>query len=264
MYGFYITMGMFGSGKTQNMTKYLRDANPHKITNISNYWTGYTDFQVQSHRDLISILTDIYDYHQYINLYDERELLYSHKPHLYNNYCINAQNFRKNYPNLPKNLSFNIALDEGSIYFNPRNFDKNFKGENEKLLDFIYQPRKLNCLFMVAVQNPLELDVKFRRLAGYYRKYYRGLHFIRWHKDFYFPNPEEMDFEKAEVIGWGVNFNFYPLFPRYQYNTKELIRVAEDIYRPHSLFQALANMDKPFRPSKVGDLRPSVASATVA
>jgi hypothetical protein len=70
-------------------------------------------------------------------------------------------------------LKFNIVLDEASIYFNPRNFKKNFGGENEKLLDFIYQPRKLNLLMFTVVQSPMELDVKFRRLATYYRKYYK-------------------------------------------------------------------------------------------
>ncbi len=117
---------------------------------------------------------------------------------------------------------------------------------------------------MVAVQNPLELDVKFRRLAGYYRKYYRGLHFIRWHKDLWFSNPEEMDFDKAEVIGWGINFNFYPWFPRYLYNTKELIQATEDIYVPRSLYLSLADMLHPFRPMKVGELRQGAALAATA
>jgi hypothetical protein len=54
---------------------------------------------------------------------------------------------------------------------------------------------------LVVVQNPLELDVKFRRLASYYRKYYKGFRLIRWHKDYFFPNPEEMDFEKADIVG---------------------------------------------------------------
>ena len=52
----------------------------------------------------------------------------------------------------------------------------------------------------VVVQSPMELDVKFRRLAQYYRKYYTGLGFYRWYKDFYFLNPEEMDLEKAEQV----------------------------------------------------------------
>ena len=98
-------------------------------------------------------------------------------------------------------IKFNIVIDEGSIYFNPRNFAKNFAGDNEKLLDFIYQPRKLNLLMFVVVQSPMELDVKFRRLATFYRKYYKGIGFYRWYRDFYFMDPENIDLEKAEEIG---------------------------------------------------------------
>lgn len=246
-------MGMFWSWKTQNMTKFLKDCNPKKEINITNYYTWYTDFQIQSHADLISILQDIYDYHQYVNLFDDAHIIYAHKPEQYPQYMEKALAFREKYPDLQKDMKFNIALDEGSIYFNPRNFDKNFKWENEKLLDFVYQPRKLNCLFMVAVQNPLELDVKFRRLAGYYRKYYRGLIFLRWHKDYFFLNPEEMDFEKAEVIGWGINFNFYPVFPRYKYYTKELIRISHNIYIPWSIFQRIKDTKTPNRILSVHD-----------
>ncbi len=86
------------------MTKFLRDANSSKVINISNYWTGYTDFQIQSHRDLINILTDIYDYHQYINLWEDREQLFAQKSHLYPAYLRKAAEFREKYPNLPRNI----------------------------------------------------------------------------------------------------------------------------------------------------------------
>ncbi|MDD3145473.1 MAG: hypothetical protein PHV23_05170 [Candidatus Gracilibacteria bacterium] len=242
MNGFYIVMGEFGSGKTQNITKYLKVYNPKKEINISNYYNGYSQFQISNHTDLINILSDIYDYHQYINLYEYREKLYTHKKSKLPTYLEGARLFHEKYGNnLQKNIKFNIALDEASIYFNPRDFKNNFGGENVKLLDFIYQPRKLNLLFLVVVQNPLELDVKFRRLASYYRKYYKGFRIIRWHKDYYFPNPEEMDFEKADIVGRGVNFNFYPLFPKYDYNTKELIKPGESIYNKGDLLKHLSN-----------------------
>lgn len=231
MQGFYIVMGEFGSGKTQNTTKYLKLYKPEKEINISNYYTWYTHFQLSNHQDIINILSDIYDYHQYNNLYEYREKLYKHKSQLLPEYEKNAKIFKEKYWELKKSIKFNIALDEASIYFNPRDFAKNFAWENAKLLDFIYQPRKLNLLFLVVVQNPLELDVKFRRLASYYRKYYKWFRIIRWHKDYFFPNPEEMDFEKADVVWKWVNFNFYPLFPKYDYNTKELIKPWESIYQ---------------------------------
>ena len=239
---FYIVMWEFGSWKTQNITKYLKVYNPKKEINISNYYNGYSQFQISNHTDLINILSDIYDYHQYINLYEYRDKLFTHKQSRLPKYLEWARLFHEKYwNNLQKNIKFNIALDEASIYFNPRDFKNNFWWENVKLLDFIYQPRKLNLLFLVVVQNPLELDVKFRRLAWYYRKYYKWFRIIRLHKDFYFPNPEEMDFEKADIVGRWVNFNFYPLFPKYDYNTKELIKPGESIYIKWDLLKYLSD-----------------------
>lgn len=159
----------------------------------------------------------------------------------------------KYFEQFSQNMKFNIVLDEWSIYFNPRNFAVNFSWKNERLLEFIYQPRKLNILMFVVVQSPMELDVKFRRLAQYYRKYYTWLGFYRWYRDFYFLNPEEMDLEKAQQV-WGgmimgANFNFYSKklpyylrYPNYKYNTKELIRVSTNIYQKWSIFTYLKNL----------------------
>ncbi len=243
-YGFFITMWEFGAWKTQNMTAYLKASNPLKEINITNYYTWYTDFQIWSHQDLINILNDIYDYHQYINLYDDRDKLFKFKPlSMLKEYEEKAMIFRNKYWDLKKSLKFNINIDEASIYFNPRNFAKNFSGANERLLDFVYQPRKLNLLMFCVVQSPMELDVKFRRLATYYRKYYKWFYFYRWYKDFLFINPEEIDLEKAEQVGWWMifwmNINFYPIYPRYDYNTKELIRPWIDIYQKWSLIDLI-------------------------
>ncbi|QFR39169.1 hypothetical protein A9Q91_02955 [Candidatus Gracilibacteria bacterium 28_42_T64] len=248
-------MGEFGSGKTQNTTAYLKGRKHGKEINITNYYTGYTDYQLSSHNDLVNILNDIYDYHQYINLYDDAEKLHTHKPRKqYEEYLFNAKEFRNKYPNLKKDLKFNIVLDECSIYFNPRNFKKNFSGENERLLDFIYQPRKLNLLMFCVVQSPMELDVKFRRLATYYRKYYKGVGFYRWYRDFYFLDPEEIDLEKAEQVGGGIlmgmNLNLYPIFPVYDYNTKELIRPGTDIYTKRSIYKYITKISQDAKPKK--------------
>ena len=99
-----------------------------------------------------------------------------------------------------------------------------------------------------VVQSPMELDVKFRRLATYYRKYYTGLKFYRWYKDFTFLDPEQIDLDKAEQTwGWifmGMNLNFYPVFPRYDYDTKELIRPWESIYEKWDIFKTMKNITK--------------------
>jgi len=244
---FFIVMWEFWAGKTQNTTAYLKYKDPNKEINITNYYTGYTDFQLSSHKDLINILNDIYDYHKAINLWDNRVKLFKFKSKEelaeYEKFSLD---FRKKYWLLDKNLKFNIVLDECSIYFNPRDFKINFSWENKKLLDFIYQPRKLNVLMFTVVQSPMELDVKFRRLATYYRKYYKWLKFYRWYKDYTFLDPEQIDLEKAEQTWGGVlmgmNLNFYPVFPRYDYDTKELIRPWESIYKKGAIFNKMKDI----------------------
>lgn len=246
---FFIVMWEFWAGKTQNTTAYMKYKDPNTEINIANYYTGYNDHQLSSHKDLINVLNDIYDYHKAINLWDNRKKLFKFKSkEELEEYEKKALDFRKTYWLLDKDLKFNIVLDECSIYFNPRDFKINFAWENKKLLDFIYQPRKLNVLMFTVVQSPMELDVKFRRLATYYRKYYTGLKFYRWYKDFTFLDPEQIDLDKAEQTwGWifmGMNLNFYPVFPRYDYDTKELIRPWESIYEKWDIFKTMKNITK--------------------
>ena len=202
-FGFYIILWEFWAWKTQAATLSLKESRHNRI-NISNYYTGYSDIQIQSYKDLINFLNDVNDYHQYISIIENYEERYKFKKNLKDDYIKSAKEFMNkyqlNYNYIKKHIKINLVLDECWIYFNSRNFDKNFKGENAKILDYIYQPRKINILLQLIVQNPSEIDVKFRRLAMWYRKYYRGFFFIRWFKDYYFPNPDNIDFEKAAKI----------------------------------------------------------------
>lgn len=289
-YGFFIALGEFGAGKTLNTTAYLFRTSKKFQVNATNYYTGYTDFQLSSHLDLVNYLNDVYDYHQFVNLLPDVKKLHTFKQSHVSEYLKEFRKFLSEvYPGsvylevvdeylakLPdsgrrwshldelvgvlrqqgyfgkmrSNLKFNVVLDEGSIYFNPRNFEKNFRGVNERLLDFIYQPRKLNLLMFVVVQSPMELDVKFRRLATYYRKYYKGLGFWRWFRDFYFMDPEQIDLEKAEHVGGGpifggtfhLTFKGRAIWPKYDYHTKELIRPGSDVYAKGSLFSHIIDI----------------------
>ncbi len=230
-YGFNVYMGEYGSGKTQNMTKFLKRKGKHQI-NVSNYYTGYTDVQIQSVHDLLAVLEDMYDYHRYVTMWPERKKLFSKKPWRLPSYEARAEEFHRKHPGLRPGVNFTLALDEGSVYFNPREVKENFAGRLRGLLKIFYQPRKIKLLLLVAVQSPHEIDVRIRRLASYYVKYYKGLVFFRWAKKYYFPNPEEMDFEKADLVGTSFNVNFYPYYPRYDYSTTELVDPSEDCYVP--------------------------------
>lgn len=243
-------MGEFWAGKTQNTTRFLKKYQPTNEINISNYYTGYTQFELSSVNDIINIFNDIYDYHQFVNYEGFFEKLFKLKPEkLKDEFFEKKVIFDEKYwKNLIKWLKFNIVLDESSIYFNPRNFKTNFWWKNEDLLNFVFQLRKLNVLFFCIVQSPYEIDVRFRRLATYYRKYYHWLWFYRWYKDFYFLNPEEVDLEMAQEVWWWVfrwwSFNFYPYYPKYDYFSYELIKPWLDIYKKGDLLKYISELSK--------------------
>lgn len=146
-----------------------------------------------------------------------------------------------------KDTKFNLILDEASIYFNNRSFAENFKGARSAILEYIYQVRKFNVLFFCIVQNPSELDTKFRRLAMYFRKYYHGIWRWQWWRDFYFINPDEMNLENAEEVGGGMfSGAFFNLFPyqKLDYLTTEWISIRNDVYNPTSVY---FHMNKNYR-----------------
>lgn len=294
MYGFYIVFGEFGSGKTRNVTTHLKYADKNTI-NISNYYTGYTHMQVETHNDIFNLFLDLYDFMFYYRLIKSGSLkkVYQNKSHTFVNYYNDLIKFldRIGLKNLSREVKvwgdrqksedyilfpdayrekeyskqiwanceelvdilkqswyldlwnvdtkFNIILDEASIYFNNREFSENFKWPRKAILEYIYQVRKFNVLFFCIVQNPAELDTKFRRLAMYFRKYYHGIFRWQWWRDFYFVNPDEMDLEKAEQVGWGMFsgafFNLYP-YQKLDYLTTEGISIRYDVYAPWSVF----------------------------
>lgn len=247
---FFTFFWFYWDWKTQNLVWYLLN-HTKKSINITNFYTWYTDFQISSYKDIINILDDIYEYHKFVILFKYQEKLHKFKPKEdFEKYKNDFLEFLKKYNitydefvRISKDIKFNVCIDEASIYFNPRDYAKNFAWENSPLNKYIFQPRKLNLLFIVVCQSPMELDVRFRRLCSTFREYTRWFWFWRWYTDYFFNNPETMDFEKAKVVWWWPVFwgylSIYPIYPNYDYNTKELIFPDKSIYIKGSIMKKI-------------------------
>ncbi|MCT4617411.1 MAG: hypothetical protein N4A38_04335 [Candidatus Gracilibacteria bacterium] len=139
-----------------------------------------------------------------------------------------------------------ISLDEATLYFGARNYEKNFKGENKFLLDFIVFPVKLNTRIEAIVQNPNMLDVNFRRQASTYKLHYAKLGgFLKRTSEVEVKDPEKVRFEDAEVMSSRLSINFYKLFkyPRIQYYRNHLISSTDkDLYSPGMYLEHIRHM----------------------
>lgn len=222
----------------------------NKIT-ITNYYTWYSDFQIQSMNDLYNVLKDINEYHNFCRILDIQKKLHKNKPKseffkfkkdffaFCQKYNI-SQEFIIN--KMIKSFEFDLVMDEGSIYFNPRSFST-FAGDNTRLLKYIYQPRKIKLRFMVIVQSLGELDVRFRRLATTFREYVRGFWIYKWYVDYFLLDPEEIKPENMQEVGWwpvfGSYVSAYPIYPVLDYETSEILDVWVDVYRPGDIIRLL-------------------------
>lgn len=118
-YGIYIISGAFGSGKTQAIVKYLKSANRKKFVNVANFYSGYNDFQLQSHKDITAFLWDLYEYYAFVRQVPSIKRLYTYKMHLASQWETAYQAFLDKHGITHQQaqlinhyLRFNIVLDE--------------------------------------------------------------------------------------------------------------------------------------------------------
>lgn len=176
---------------------------PKRSIKITNYSTGYSHVQIQSTEDLVNVLNDIADYHEAYRCFKRFSFIYRLYPKkIREEKLAYVTAIREKYGELPDDYFFQIATDEVGVWFNARNFAKNFNGKNERLLEFITQPRKIKTLWYCTVQNPALPDVNFMRLAQTLRFIYKGFGFLGWFKDFYFMGDDFSQVQTAECTGW--------------------------------------------------------------
>lgn len=129
---------------------------------ISNMWLAFPHVRWYVSDDLPAIIHAVQDYHDDVSTpsYAPNSYLFSHDIEKINQ----------------KPRQFFFLVDEGGLFFNARNFKKNF--DNPKMLEFFVQPRKYDCTIAIIAQNLNMLDVNFRRLAQdviEFRKWILGL-----------------------------------------------------------------------------------------
>ncbi|MDD2487134.1 MAG: hypothetical protein PHS92_02100 [Candidatus Gracilibacteria bacterium] len=146
-YGLEIIVGAYGTGKSFFTHRSITNWFGRNTIRIGNYCSPDFHLQFRSVKDLIEIL-------QAIN------------------------NFKKDPKNLKQKIE--IIIDEGALYFGNREFKTFPKG----LLSFLVQLRKLNVNTKIILQDLKMADITFRRLCYNVRKYYVGMGFIRFYKDF--------------------------------------------------------------------------------
>lgn len=78
----------------------------------------------------------------------------------------------------------------------------------------------------MVVQSFHEIDVRFRRLTTYFRKYYPFLRVVRRWVDLVFRDVDTMDETTAEINQMGFFINLHPIgikYPNFDYDTTEVI-----------------------------------------
>ena len=116
---------------------------------ISNMWLAFPHVRWYIADELPAIIEEIQNYHD-----DFATPMYAPKSYLW------AHNIK---PIKGKPRRFFFLIDEAWIFFNSRNFKKNF--EKPEMIEFLVQPRKFDCTIAVICQSLKMIDVNFVRLA---------------------------------------------------------------------------------------------------
>jgi hypothetical protein len=159
--------GYPGTGKTINMTHFLKKQWDRGAVVVTNYECKFADYVAPDFREFIQFL----------------ETLYS----------IAVE---KNAPVF--SVPCYIGLDEASVMLNARNF-KNFP---EVLIDFIPQMRKVGVNICYTTQSPYYTDVNLRRLTDEWRWHWKFFPSWSWgwtHR--YRLNPENPDHHAVGSMG---------------------------------------------------------------
>lgn len=144
-----LVFGFFWAWKTFYTVEEAYKAYKNGYIVISNMWLAFPHIRWYTADWLPPIINEIQKYHD--NIATPR---YAPKSYLLSNW-IKPENW--------KTRRFFFLIDEAAIFFNARNFKKNF--DTPEMIEFFVQPRKFDCTIAVICQSLKMIDVNFVRLA---------------------------------------------------------------------------------------------------
>jgi len=235
----------------------------------STYWTAYTDLAVRSREDISNLWWDVYLYHKYIRYFNW--MSQPEKDSKHDEYFTERQDFLDrlqldywiDYKELKQFDRITLSMDEWSIYFNTENYAEVFKWENAKLLTLLYQPRKIRMDFLIWIQSPNEIHVKFRRLGTDWHYFEKIFFFWRRYISFYVLDPETFRLDPMSIkeVYRETSFNWFSLSWIFKipplkwifkenpfilkYNTDEVVERDYSIYKKWDLFRFLTPISLP-------------------
>lgn len=145
-----IVTGTFGTWKTYFAVRNAYEAYMNGAVVISNMWLAIPHVRWYTSKDLVPILHEIDRYHiTDITPFDAPD-----------SFLISHDLVRKE----DEPRSFYILADEGAIFFDARNFSKNFA--DESMTAMLVTPRHLNMQITAVVQDLDLIDKRFKDLAN--------------------------------------------------------------------------------------------------
>ena len=139
----------FWAWKTMYTVKDAYEAYERWEIVISNMWLAFPHIRWYTSKWLPPIIKEIQDYHDNV-----ATPTYAPNSYLFSN------NIKKR---KWKTRKFFFLIDEGSIFFNARNFKENFS--DSTMIEFFVQPRKYDCTIAIICQSLKMIDINFVRLA---------------------------------------------------------------------------------------------------
>lgn len=144
-----IIFGTYWTWKTYYAVRNAYEAYKNGAIVITNMWLAFPHVRFYLPEDLPNLLHEIYDYHEkYIIPYEAPEsFLMAHE--------LSSSDV------VPR--SFYILIDEASVFFNAREFWKNFKDASLRVM--MTEPRHFNMQITAIAQDLALIDKMFRDLA---------------------------------------------------------------------------------------------------
>ena len=144
-----LVFGFFGAGKTFYTVEEAYNAYKRWDIVVSNMWLAFPHVRWYTADELPPIINEVQKYHDEI-----ATPIYAPNSYKGANAII---------PQKGKTRRFFFLIDEAAIFFNSRNFKKNF--DKPEMIEFFVQPRKFDCTIAVICQSLKMIDVNFVRLA---------------------------------------------------------------------------------------------------